>query len=124
MTQPRDETVPKEIELIAQHLKEAKEKGKPILCFSGSALNTSCGLPDMEVPSDAPPFYSSSSKPLSLLREQACPTAAYMAISELFKNRLWLLSVALLLLGVIVRLLFFCAWCVNRFYHGCDYDDG
>lgn len=77
-----DDTIPAEIEKIAQILKTAKNA----VVLSGTGLNFSAGLPEMEVPEDTNPLHSRSTKPLSLLREQASPTTAYMAISELFKK--------------------------------------
>ena len=77
-----DDTVPPEIEKIAQVLKTANN----VVILTGSALNTSAGLPETEIPAESNPLYTHSTKPLSLLREQASPTTAYMAIYELFQK--------------------------------------
>ena len=79
-----DDTIPPEIEKIAQTLRTHNN----VVVLTGSGLNTSAGLPEAEIPADTNPLFTHSTKPLSLLRQQASPTTAYMAIAQLFKQSL------------------------------------
>ena len=86
-----DDTIPPEIEKIAQAIKATNN----VVVLTGSGLNISAGLPETEIPADSNPQYTHSTKPLSLLRDQASPTTSYMAIAELFQKSLFRLSMYL-----------------------------
>lgn len=77
----------KEEELFLKNVVKAAElikNAKYCVVLTGSAINQPIGLPEIEEEIEPYPYYPNTSKSLSLIRQQASPTATYMAIFKLF----------------------------------------
>ncbi|KAA6352866.1 MAG: hypothetical protein EZS28_051607, partial [Streblomastix strix] len=75
--------VPREIIQIASLILQAKNA----VVLTGSGLNIAAGLPDMESNLSSSSSISGTRHRLSIRREQASPTFAFMAIAQLFNYK-------------------------------------